>query len=189
MGVGGGGGGGGTAGGERPRRVNFGWLFGFRPVYESAMDESGRDGEDDDGDDGSADAPETWLRPVWADDDGDLDTPPWHRPIRVPSPAPPCRGDSHQRGAAGATRRAAAALARLDAAADAASPAVQQGLIARLAYAEAAGWLASQSITAHPVSLALRDRGASRAARTLAAAQGAAAKPVNASLGAGRRLA
>ncbi|MBS0641958.1 MAG: MarR family transcriptional regulator [Proteobacteria bacterium] len=53
---------------------------------------------------------------------------------------------------------AAAALARLDAQAEAASPAVQQGLIARLIYAEAAGWLASQGITAHPVSLALRDR-------------------------------
>jgi DNA-binding MarR family transcriptional regulator len=49
-------------------------------------------------------------------------------------------------------------LARLDAGAEAASPAVQQGLITRLAYAEAAGWLASQSITAHSVSLALRDR-------------------------------
>jgi len=53
---------------------------------------------------------------------------------------------------------AAAALARLDAQAEAASPAVQQGLIARLTYAEATGWLASQGITAHPVSLALRDR-------------------------------
>ena len=45
---------------------------------------------------------------------------------------------------------------RLDAQAEIASPAVQQGLITRLAYAEAAGWLASQGITAHPVSLALR---------------------------------
>ncbi|MFL5282388.1 MAG: hypothetical protein ACJ8AW_15720 [Rhodopila sp.] len=52
---------------------------------------------------------------------------------------------------------AAAALARLDVQAEAASPAVQQGLITRLAYAEAAGWLASQGITAHLVSLALRD--------------------------------
>jgi hypothetical protein len=33
---------------------------------------------------------------------------------------------------------------------------VQQGLITRLAYAEATGWLGSRGITAHPVSLALR---------------------------------
>ncbi len=49
-------------------------------------------------------------------------------------------------------------MARLDAGAEAASSAVQQGLIARLTYAEAVGWLSSQGMTAHPVSLALRDR-------------------------------
>src|SRR4051812_9154025 len=122
------------------------------------MIESGRDGDDDDGDDDLAGGSESWLRPVWADDAADLDTPPLHRPTGSP-PRP-------RRAAATATSEAllaplahaAAALARLDAAADAASPAVQQGLIARLAYAEAAGWLASQGITAHPVSLALRDR-------------------------------
>src|SRR4051812_17530112 len=122
------------------------------------MIESGRDGDDDDGDDDLAGGSESWLRPVWADDAADLDTPPLHRPTGSP-PRP-------RRAAATATSEAllaplahaAAALARLDAAAEAASPAVQQGLIARLTYAEAAGWLASQGITAHPVSLALRDR-------------------------------
>src|SRR3954452_12943062 len=114
------------------------------------MIESGRDGDGDDGDDGLAGGSETWLRPVWADDAADLDTPPWHR-----SPGSPPRP---RRAAATETSEALLApLARLDAAA-AASPAVQQGLIARLTYAEAAGWLASQAITAHPVSLALRDR-------------------------------
>ena len=41
--------------------------------------------------------------------------------------------------------------------AEMASEPVRDGLIARLAYAEAAGRLASQGITAHPVDLALRD--------------------------------
>src|SRR5947208_2880290 len=116
---------------------------------ESGSQESDPDPWDDHPEDRSAAADDTWLRPVWAEDAADLDTPPWHRPSGSP-PRP-------RRAAATATSEALLApLAR--AAADAASPAVQQGLVARLAYAEAAGWLASQSITAHPVSLALRDR-------------------------------
>src|SRR3954447_20280620 len=125
---------------------------------ESGSQESDPDPWDDHLEDRSAAADDTWLRPVWADDAADLDTPPLHRPTGSP-PRP-------RRAAATATSEpllaplahAAAARARLDAAADAASPAVQQGLIVRLAYAEAAGWLASQGVTAHPVSLALRDR-------------------------------
>jgi hypothetical protein len=49
------------------------------------------------------------------------------------------------------------ALARLDARAAAAADAVRQGLTARMAYAEAAGWLAHTHAWVHPLDLALRD--------------------------------
>jgi HTH DNA binding domain len=49
------------------------------------------------------------------------------------------------------------ALARLDARAAAASDAVRQGLMAWMAYAEAAGWLAHTHAWVHPLDLALRD--------------------------------
>src|SRR3954453_1816741 len=99
---------------------------------ESGSQESDPDPWDDHPEDRSAAADDTWLRPVWADDAADLDTPPWHR-----SPGPPPRP---RRAAPTATSeallaplaRAAPALAQLDAAAAAASPAVQQGLVARL---------------------------------------------------------
>ncbi|MFC0407095.1 helix-turn-helix domain-containing protein [Roseomonas elaeocarpi] len=48
------------------------------------------------------------------------------------------------------------ALSRLDAAAGAAPEAVREGLVARLSFAEAAGWLAAVSVTLHPRDLALR---------------------------------
>ena len=120
------------------------------------MIQNGRDWDEEDGD--SPDEASEWLRPVWADDDADLDAPPLRRPIRVHSLPRSVRTTSTADALLAPLANAAAALARLDAQAEAASPAVQQGLITRLAYAEAAGWLASQSITAHPVSLALRDR-------------------------------
>jgi hypothetical protein len=49
------------------------------------------------------------------------------------------------------------ALARLDARAAAAAEPVRQGLTARMAYAEAAGWLAHTHAWVHPLDLALRD--------------------------------
>jgi hypothetical protein len=55
--------------------------------------------------------------------------------------------------------RAQGALARLEATAAAASAAVQEGLRARLAFREAAGWLAHQGHWIHPIDLALRDAG------------------------------
>jgi hypothetical protein len=51
------------------------------------------------------------------------------------------------------------ALARLEAAAAAASIPVREGLWARLAFREAAGWLAHQGHWIHPIDLALRDAG------------------------------
>ena len=49
------------------------------------------------------------------------------------------------------------ALARLDARAAAAPDAVRDGLIARMAFADAAGWLAHAHAWVHPLDLALRD--------------------------------
>src|SRR5271168_4133017 len=53
--------------------------------------------------------------------------------------------------------RAQGGLARLEAMA--ASDAVREGLRARLAFREAAGWLAHQGHWVHPIDLALRDGG------------------------------
>jgi hypothetical protein len=55
--------------------------------------------------------------------------------------------------------RAQGGLARLEASAAAASEAVREGLRARLAFREAAGWLAHQGHWVHPIDLALRDAG------------------------------
>jgi hypothetical protein len=63
------------------------------------------------------------------------------------------------------------ALARLDASAAAADAALRDGLIARLAYAEAAGCLAHAHAWAHPLDLALREAGLT--ATTALAATGA----------------
>ena len=54
---------------------------------------------------------------------------------------------------------AADAMARLEASVAAASPAVAEGLRARIAYREAAGWLAHAHAWIHPRDLALRDAG------------------------------
>jgi hypothetical protein len=50
-------------------------------------------------------------------------------------------------------------LARLEAKAEMVSPAVAEGLRARMAYLEAAGWLRHEYIWIHPWDLALRDYG------------------------------
>src|SRR5580692_2980238 len=55
--------------------------------------------------------------------------------------------------------RAQDGLARLEATAAAASEAVREGLRARLAFREAAGWLAHQGHWIHPIDLGLRDAG------------------------------
>jgi hypothetical protein len=54
---------------------------------------------------------------------------------------------------------ATAALARLDARTAAAPPALREGLVARLALREAAGWLALRGAWVHPLDLALRELG------------------------------
>jgi hypothetical protein len=55
--------------------------------------------------------------------------------------------------------RAQGGVARLEATAAAASAVVREGLRARLAFREAAGWLAHQGYWVHPIDLALRDAG------------------------------
>jgi hypothetical protein len=97
-----------------------------------------------------------WFRPVWdGDEDGALEP--------AVRPRPP------QYGPAGTAADAAAllaplaaaqdALARLDAKTEAASPPIREGLVARLVFREAAGWLAHQRAWVHPLDLALRDAG------------------------------
>ena len=51
------------------------------------------------------------------------------------------------------------AVTRLETSAEGASPAVAEGLRARMAYREAAGWLSYAHVLIHPHDLALRDRG------------------------------
>src|SRR3954470_14891964 len=96
------------------------------------MVQSSRDLGEDEGD--SPDDTSEWLRPVWADDDGDLDAPPLRRSLRPPPLPRSVRTTTATDALLAPLAAGAAALARLDAQAEAASPVVQQGLIARLTY-------------------------------------------------------
>jgi len=106
---------------------------------------------------------EDWqFRPVWEDEEPE----PPGRPLRPvlssltrppPAKAPPAPSSSddllHH------LSEAEDALSRMDAAAMTAPEAVRQGAVARLAYREASGWLASLDLWVHPHDLALRDLG------------------------------
>lgn len=98
-----------------------------------------------------------WFRPVWEDEPVEKGC----DPPRMPAPNRP--GAPHNLDSAGLLApiaTASAALARLDARLEAADPAVAEGLRARLALREAAGWLAHQHRTwVHPVDLGLREAG------------------------------
>ena len=119
------------------------------------MNQLGRSWESELDDTAADDAPDPWFRPVWEDSDDVESTPPGVRPSTLPRAAAPARRDADE--LLGPLAAASAALARLEAMAEMASEPVRDGLIARLAYAEAAGRLAAQGLTAHPVDLALRD--------------------------------
>lgn len=95
---------------------------------------------------------ESPFRPVWETDD-DLEPP---GPPRARKPA--SEPDFHHP-LLEPLARAQNTVARLEMAAELASPAVAEGLRARLSYREAAGWLAHSHIWIHPHDLALRDRG------------------------------
>jgi hypothetical protein len=98
------------------------------------------------------DEDEVWWRPSWETDD------------EVEPPGPPRRGQpaiepDYSHPLLTPLARAQDAVARLEARTEAASPAVAEGLRARMAYREAAGWLAHTHIWIHPQDLALRDAG------------------------------
>ena len=103
---------------------------------------------------GSEEQEEAWWRPVWEpDNEADLEPPgPLHP--RQPRVEP---DDSHPLLAPLA--RAQDALARLEARAEGASPAIAAGLRERMSYQEASGWLAHSHTWIHPQDLALRDAG------------------------------
>lgn len=104
------------------------------------------DPEDDD---------DSWFKPVWEIEDEDALEPPgplrrarkaaaepdYHHPLLTP------------------LARAQDAVARLEAKVETSSGAVAEGLRARMAYLEAAGWLRHAHVWIHPRDLALRDNG------------------------------
>ncbi|RAI54664.1 helix-turn-helix domain-containing protein [Roseicella frigidaeris] len=103
-----------------------------------------------------AEGQEPW-RPVWEDAAAEamaMAPPSWLAPSRR-WPEPDWRALTAPLAAA------EDALSRLDAGAEAASPALREGLVARMAFAEAAGWLASAADRAwiHPRDLALAEAG------------------------------
>ena len=117
------------------------------------------------------------LRPPWEDTpETDADRLPGRR-------HPPASGDGDWRAGADlpvlltALADAGDALARLDARIAAAADTVRDGLLARLALAEAAGFLAHAHVWVHPLDLALRDAGLTAPAALAALGAGARALP------------
>ena len=113
----------------------------------------------DDRPDDEDDAPDPWFRPVWED------TPDEAEPALSPLLSRPHlgQGASRQHPYSGEAEallvplaEAQDALARLDARAGAAPTPIGDGLIARLALREAAGFLAARHAWVHPFDLALR---------------------------------
>jgi len=95
-----------------------------------------------------------WWRPPWETDDDAALEPPGPPPLRKLATGP-----DHTHPLLAPLARAQDAVARLEARVGAASPAVAEGLRARMAYREAAGWLSHAHIWIHPQDLALRDAG------------------------------
>jgi hypothetical protein len=99
------------------------------------------------------------LAPLWEDtpDETEADRPRAHA-VAAASSADPLAGPALP-ALLGPLCDATDALARLDASAAAVPAAVRDGLIARMAFAKAAGWLAHAQSWVHPLDLALRDLG------------------------------
>ena len=127
------------------------------------------------------------LRPPWEDtpDETDADRLPRRR-----HPAP--SGDGDWRAGADlpvlltALADAGDALARLDARVATAADVVRDGLLARLALTEAAGFLAHAHVWVHPLDLALREAGLTAPAALAALGAGARALPYTIAQPAGR---
>jgi len=98
------------------------------------------------------DAEPWWLREDQPEDEGDLEPPGIVLPRRKAAAEP---ADDHP--LLMPLAQAQDAVARLEASAAAASPLIIEGLRARMAYREAAGWLAHGHTWIHPRDLALRD--------------------------------
>lgn len=92
-----------------------------------------------------------WFKPVWEDDD-EPSKPLLHQTTPVFKPSGPS-------GAITAIATAEDVISRLDASCSVCHVRIRNGLIARLAYREAAGWLTSITQWIHPNDLALRDIG------------------------------
>jgi hypothetical protein len=101
------------------------------------------DPEDDD---------ENWFRPVWETEDEAALEPPGPPRTRRPATEP-----LYDHPLLAPLARAQDAVSRLEATAEAASKTVADGLCARMAYLEAAGWLRYAHVWIHPWDLALRD--------------------------------
>ena len=127
------------------------------------MDADSGTGQDED---------ESLLRPAWegTEDETDADRGVLRQPSRTPGAGRTATIDDI-RELLDPLCTATDALARLEARASAADDALRTGLITRLAYAEAAGFLAHTHAWAHPLDLCLRDAGLT--ASTALAATGA----------------
>src|SRR5271163_4737916 len=88
---------------------------------------------------------EVWWRPPWETDDE-----PALEPPGTPSPRKAAVEPDYTHPLLTPLAQAQDAIARLEARAEAASPAVAEGLRARIAYREAAGWLTYSNIWIHP---------------------------------------
>jgi hypothetical protein len=97
---------------------------------------------------------ESWFRPVWETEDEAALEPPGPPRARKPAAEP-----DYDYPLLTPLARAQDAVSRLEAKAEAASDAVAEGLRARMAYLEAAGWLRYAHVGIHPRDLALRDNG------------------------------
>ena len=119
------------------------------------------------------DEEDTLLAPAWEDtpDETDADRGLHRHKPRAPRAAVPSAATDDLGALLNPLCAATDALARLDARAGAADAPVRDGLLARLAYAEAAGFLAHAHAWAHPLDLALRAAGLT--ASTALAASGA----------------
>jgi hypothetical protein len=123
---------------------------------------AGLSGEDDD---------DPLLRPTWeeTEDETDADLG-LRRPLTRPAGLQDRSVATDARGVLLLPLCAATdLLARLDARAEVATSGVREGLIARLAYLEAAGFLAHAHAWAHPLDLALREHGLTASAALAAA--------------------